>query len=155
MEKNTGEILNVNSVESDTLEAIKKQITWSGNGIVPKLVIIEGYAFGRQVGRFFDIGELGGIVKSYLYKNEIPYLIMSPLSLKKWITGSARGDKSQIIMRIFKKYKIEFDDNNKADAFVLARYGYSLNKISLGQFKLDDFTVYERECVLAFVKKIK
>ena len=108
-----------------------------GKGKV-KDVAIEGYAFGSQMANM--LGELGGVVKLTLYKlkgleNGNHPLIVPPTSLKKYVTGKGQGSsKGQILLHVYKKWGVEFSDDNAADSYGLAH-------IVSGQAKLS----YEKE----------
>jgi crossover junction endodeoxyribonuclease RuvC len=87
------------------------------------LVILEGYSFGSRGRATFSSGELGGIVRLLLFKNNIKTLIAPPTSLKKFITGKGNAPKSDMKMKTLAKYDIEFTDDNECDAFGLAMMG--------------------------------
>lgn len=89
-------------------------------------IAIEGYAFGSQMANM--LGELGGAVKLALrevYGPQFPNcrypLIVPPTSLKKYITGKGRVDKNQILLQVYKKWDVEFNNDNAADSYGLAR----------------------------------
>ena len=88
-------------------------------------VAIEGYAFGSQLANM--AGELGGTIKLLLFElypdtPEARYpLIVPPTSLKKYITGKGKVDKNQILLSTYKKWDVEFTDDNAADSYGLAR----------------------------------
>ena len=89
-----------------------------------KAIAMEGYAFGSQMANM--AGELGGVVKLSLYEYfiepELAYpLIVPPTSLKKYITGKGRVEKNQILLQVYKKWNVEFTDDNAADSYGLAR----------------------------------
>jgi Holliday junction resolvasome RuvABC endonuclease subunit len=84
-----------------------------------KDVAIEGYAFGSQMANM--LGELGGMVKLTLFKLGHYPLIIPPTTLKKYVTGKGQGvSKSQIMLQVYKKWGVEFSDDNAADSFALA-----------------------------------
>lgn len=90
-----------------------------------KDIAIEGYAYGREFG-VAQSGELGGAVKLALYRmkkldqGRYP-MIVAPTSLKKYITGKGTGvQKNQILLNVFKKWGVEFTDDNAADSYGLA-----------------------------------
>ena len=95
-------------------------------------VCLEGYAMGVSASksRSFDIGELGGIVKMVLFNNNIPYVIVPPTCLKKFISGKGNAPKDIIIKEVYKKYSFDTNNNNHADAFALLKICecYFLNK---------------------------
>jgi hypothetical protein len=90
-------------------------------------VAMEGYAYGSQMANM--AGELGGMIKLALYdkyryqnpKAAFP-LIVPPTSLKKYITAKGNGvAKNQILLAVYKKWDVEFTDDNAADSYGLAR----------------------------------
>lgn len=88
------------------------------------VVAMEGYAYGSQMAHL--AGELGGtvkmVLKDYLYRfhGAYPYII-PPTVLKKYVTGKGTGvQKNQILMNVYKKWGIEFTDDNAADSYALA-----------------------------------
>lgn len=91
---------------------------------------IEGYAFGSQMANM--LGELGGMVKLEFFNSvygiaKYP-LIIPPTTLKKYVTGKGQGiPKSQMVLHVYKKWGVEFSDDNAADSYALARLasGYS------------------------------
>ena len=84
-------------------------------------VAMEGYAYGSQMANM--AGELGGIVKLCLLSEFQRYpLIVPPTSLKKYVTGSGNASgKSQIMLHVYKTWKVELLDDNAADSYGLAR----------------------------------
>lgn len=88
----------------------------------PDIVFIEGYAFGAKF-KSAQIGELGGVLKTYLFNNEIPFLILPILTIKKFTTGKGNADKELIIKTVKEKYGVETKNDNIADAVSIARMG--------------------------------
>jgi len=88
----------------------------------PDIVFIEGYAFGCKF-KLAQMGEGAGAVKTMLFENEIPFLIIPALTIKKFTTGSGKADKKLIIKTVQEKYGIETKNDNIADAVSIARMG--------------------------------
>lgn len=71
-------------------------------------------------------GELVAIVKAVCWKyldepGKYP-LQVPPLTLKKYTTGKGQGvQKNQMLLQVYKKWGVEFDDDNAADSYALAR----------------------------------
>ena len=85
---------------------------------------MEGYAYGAQLANM--AGELGGLVKLTLYTAldnfdaKYPYIV-PPTVLKKYVTGKGTGiQKNQMLLHVYKKWGVEFNDDNAADAYALA-----------------------------------
>lgn len=90
-------------------------------GCYIKDVAMEGYAYGSTMAH--TLGELGGAVKLGLYEEfGITPLLVPPANLKKYIAGKGTGvGKNQILLNVYKKWDVEFPDDNAADSYGLAR----------------------------------
>jgi Holliday junction resolvasome RuvABC endonuclease subunit len=90
-------------------------------------VAIEGYAFGSQMANM--AGELGGVVRmtlweafSQAYPNAKQPFVVAPTSLKKYVAGKGAGvSKSQMMLQVYKKWGVEYTDDNGADSYGLAK----------------------------------
>jgi hypothetical protein len=81
------------------------------------------------------LSELAATVKLFLYEhfNDIahyypapPKLLRTPLqvppmTLKKYATGKGTSKKQEMLLQIYKRWGVEFNDDNAADAYALAR----------------------------------
>ena len=95
-------------------------------GHVIQATAIEGYAYGSQMANM--LGELGGTVKlslvkarAYMAENACYPYIVSPSMLKKYATGKGNVQKNQMLLQVYKKWGVEFKDDNAADSFALAQ----------------------------------
>ena len=91
-------------------------------------VFLEGYAFAAHMAYAHEIGELTGVIKLMLHRNGVPFRSVGPTTLKKFVTGRGNAKKNEMLLAIYKKWCIEFKDDNEADAYALARYGMGLAK---------------------------
>lgn len=107
-----------------------------------QLVVMEGYARARRNGRE-EAGELSAIVRMTLRGFGHYPVIVSPDGLKKFVTGKGGAQKSDIKLAVFKKWGVEFWDENEADAYGLARMAAAI------QWGDDDLTAYQREVLRA------
>lgn len=105
------------------------------------LVCVEGYAMGIRTGQSFSIGELGGVIKLMLWEQKIPFHIVSPTSLKKYVLGKGVGDKDMVIMNVYKRWGFEADTSDEADAYVLAKIASSIS------FPIEDLPKYQAEVI--------
>ncbi len=55
-------------------------------------------------------------------KKEVPFKVVAPGTLKKFVTGDGRAKKDLMLLKVYKKWGVEFDDDNLADAYSLARF---------------------------------
>jgi len=105
-------------------------------------VCVEGYANGAKFGRE-QAGELGGFVKLALYDHGgIFPTIVKPTALKKYVTGSGAAKKNEILLGVYKRWAVDFRDDNAADSYGLARIAEAIHT-GKTQFK------YEREVISA------
>ena len=99
-------------------------IPWS----MRMLAVIEGYAFGvaRGHSQAHSLGELGGVVKLALHERGIPFVIVAPAALKKFVCGRGNADKAVMLKAIYQRFAIDTDDHNVADAIGLMYIGRAL-----------------------------
>jgi Holliday junction resolvasome RuvABC endonuclease subunit len=81
------------------------------------------------------LSELAAAVKLFLYDhfngtnnyteiqpiNLRTPLVVPPMTLKKYATGKGTSKKQEMLLQIYKRWGIEFSDDNAADAYALAR----------------------------------
>lgn len=101
-------------------EEVVQKIDEACPNINPDLVAIEGLAFMAQGTSLVQLAGLNYLTRVLLDQFNWPFLIVAPTSLKKFITGSGKGDKDQMMMSVYKNYGFEAFDNNECDAYALA-----------------------------------
>ncbi len=89
-------------------------------------VVIENNAFNAIGSARSKLAELNGIVKFWLWRRGIQYALVAPTTLKKFILGAGKGEKSLIIREVFRAYGLEAATDDEADACVLAHIGLCL-----------------------------
>lgn len=100
------------------------------------LAIIEGLAFmARNTSALVQLAGLSYLIREKLYTRGVPFIVVAPSSLKKFITGKGNSPKDCMLMEVYKRYGITFDNDNLCDAFSLAKIGTAI----LGNGKLTKF----------------
>lgn len=90
------------------------------------VVAIEHYAMGAKF-QLAQMGEWGGVVREYLYRRGIAFIEVAPTTLKLFATGKGNSKgKVGVALAVMRKYGHEFDDDNLADACVLAHMARSM-----------------------------
>jgi len=67
------------------------------------------------------IGELHGVIKYTLAHDGIYPLQVPPASLKKFVTGKGNCGKAEMLLQVYRRWGVEFSDDNAADSYGLAR----------------------------------
>lgn len=94
------------------------------DGIVrPDLVVIEAMAPGMNSPYTLERAGLFYMVQLALWKANIPILLAAPTQVKKFCTGSGRGEKSMMIRETFRKWGVEVANDNEADSVSLLAIG--------------------------------
>jgi crossover junction endodeoxyribonuclease RuvC len=85
------------------------------------LVVIEGCSYGSKGQSVYQIAELGGIVRFWLYQHAITTVEVTPSTLKKFATGVGNSGKDQMLAAAIRRFHLGEgrDDNNEADAYLL------------------------------------
>ena len=85
-------------------------------------VYIEGPSYSSNGAFYLQMGALHYYLRIFLSKKGIKYKIIPPTTLKKFAAGNGKAKKELMLLNIYKKWNMEFEDNNLADAYALARY---------------------------------
>jgi Holliday junction resolvasome RuvABC endonuclease subunit len=108
-----------------------------------KRAALEGYAYGAGVGRYFDLGEVGGLVRLLLHDAKVPFSVVSPTSLKKFVTGDSTAGKADMIKAVNKRWNAGVDDDNVADAYGLARVALAMEQGTTIRAELEVITALQ------------
>jgi Holliday junction resolvasome RuvABC endonuclease subunit len=82
------------------------------------------------------LGELAATVKLTLWDYFMDYdhqdwlrvpLQVPPMTLKKYAAGKGNAKKQEMLMQIYKRFGVEFNDDNAADSYALARLAAKLH----------------------------
>jgi Holliday junction resolvasome RuvABC endonuclease subunit len=98
-------------------------------GWVVKDVAMEGTVLASQSA--LALGELSATVKLTLWDKSILPLQIPPMTLKKYATGKGTAKKQEMLLQIYKRWGVEFSDDNAADSYALARLagGLAIDKV--------------------------
>jgi len=109
---------------------------------------MEGMAFmARNTTSLVQLSGLNYMIRARMYAYKIPFIIVAPMALKKFITGKGNAPKEFMLMEVYKRFGQEFRDNNLCDAYSLARLAEAY--LSAEQ----NMTVYQQE-VIDKLKKV-
>jgi Holliday junction resolvasome RuvABC endonuclease subunit len=81
----------------------------------------------QQIGAAIKLAMLGTAIRLALWEARMPFFVVSPNSLKKYILGTGKGQKSLIVMAVFRRWGLEVKDDNQADGCVLAHIAEQLD----------------------------
>ena len=129
------------------------------------LITLEDYSYNSKGNSVIDNAELGGLIRIMLHyyqeQRRIPYLKIAPSQVKKFILGKGNGTgtkKEDMKLGVYKKFGIEYPDNNRVDAYALAKIGegylyYKHKKQELiGDMVLNTpLTQYQKEVIAALL----
>lgn len=105
----------------DRLLEVESEIKFIPNIMCLHSVCIEGPSYSSNGGFVLQMGALHYLVRLMLKKNGIKYNVIAPGTLKKFVAGTGRAKKDLMLLRVYKKWGVEFEDDNLADAYGLAR----------------------------------
>jgi len=94
-----------------------------------KIAVIEGLAFmARNTTSLIQLSALNYFVREKLSILNIPFVIVAPTSLKKFVTGKGNSPKDLMLLATYKKYGEYFTNDNLCDAYGLAKIGHVLTQ---------------------------
>jgi crossover junction endodeoxyribonuclease RuvC len=95
----------------------------------PAMAVIEGMAFmARNTTALVQLAALNYMTRAMLIDYDVPFIIVAPTSLKKFITGNGAAKKDEMLIITFKKYGVTILDDNICDGYALAQVGLALLK---------------------------
>jgi Holliday junction resolvasome RuvABC endonuclease subunit len=103
-------------------------------------IAMEGTVVASQAASI--LGELAGMVKLSIWdyfdgntNSVIPFpehlrrpLQIPPMTLKKYATGKGTAKKQEMLLQMYKRWGVEFNDDNAADSYALARLAAGIHK---------------------------
>lgn len=77
------------------------------------------------------LGELAGAVKLEVHDHGFYPLQVPPMTLKKFASGKGNAKKQEMLLQMYKRWRVEFSDDNAADSYALARLvrGVGINTV--------------------------
>lgn len=113
--------------EIERIEHISVQIAEVIDQVKPDIAAIEGIAFmASKTTALAQLSALNYFVRRELMKRQIPFVIVAPSSLKKFVTGKGNAQKDEVMLSIFKRWGVSITDDNEADAYALAHVALAI-----------------------------
>jgi len=94
-----------------------------------KMVYFEGPSFASNGQFMLQMGALHYVIRILFFESKTDYKIITPTELKKFVTGKGNAKKDLMLLKVYKKWGVEFSDNNMSDAYGLARMALEENKL--------------------------
>ena len=101
--------------------------------------VIEGFSYGSRGSFSREIAGLGYLVRMAFYERSMPFVVVPPSTLKKFVTGKGNSQKSMMLREVYRRWGIAVNDDNEADAVGLAQIGVALlyHPVTLTAFQRD------------------
>lgn len=93
-----------------------------------KLTIIEGISYGSSGESSIQLASLNYFIRIFLFTNNFTYTEVAPTKLKKFVTGKGMCKKNLMLKEVYKKWKVDFDDDNICDSYAITRYAVEIYK---------------------------
>lgn len=121
IEQRTFSVNNTDKFFEKSLMDYEKEICFIHKILNLGAVYIEGPSYQSAGQAILQMGAIHFFTRVYLYKKNINYKVIAPGTLKKFVTGKGNSKKDLMLLKTFKKWGVEFSDNNICDAYGLAR----------------------------------
>jgi len=110
----TTEVLRINTIVGSVMEHVTEDVD---------IVVLEGIAFMAKSTALAQLSGLTYLVRSKLVERGVPFLVVAPTSLKKFVTGKGNSPKDVMMLETFKRFGVSIPENNQCDAYGLAQVG--------------------------------
>ena len=128
-----GQMIENHLISTTPKQTIEERILEISNKIVEirnryKLCtfFIEGLSFGSRGQKMLELAALHYYVRIDIFCSHHDYHVIPPTKVKKYITGKGNCEKNLMLLKAYKKWNVEFDNDNVCDAFCMAKYGYEV-----------------------------
>jgi Holliday junction resolvasome RuvABC endonuclease subunit len=97
-----------------------------------KMIAMEAYSMAERYGQHAS-GEIGATIKltilaHFPHSDRRAYpVLVAPQQLKKFVAGNGNTKKEMIPKEVLKRWSMDFNDTNIAEAYVLARVAYAMD----------------------------
>lgn len=102
---------------------------------VSQVILIEGYSYGSFLANSRAIAEIGGLVRYNILDVGKTYTEIPPKTLKRFITSKGNAEKNVVLKEVYKRWGIDVDSDDVADAVGLCKMGQAMNGIGLDGLK--------------------
>jgi crossover junction endodeoxyribonuclease RuvC len=95
---------------------------------------IEEISFGSSGADASQLGALNYHIRVNLLHYHYPFYTVPPTTLKKFISGNGQAKKNLMLKEVYKRWGVDFNSDNLADAYSLARM--ALDNYNNGVFEI-------------------
>jgi Holliday junction resolvasome RuvABC endonuclease subunit len=113
------EVIKPRAIGDQRLTEIAYRVSSQAAG--SELVVLEGF-----INRSLSAGVTGmvqGAVRAALHRDGLKYAVLAPSSLKLYATGKGNASKTDMAVAAFKRFGLEFKDDNACDSYWLWHAG--------------------------------
>jgi crossover junction endodeoxyribonuclease RuvC len=91
-------------------------------------IYMEGLSFGSRGQSMLELAALHYYVRLLFNKSKIPFKVVPPTVVKKFVTSKGNAPKELMLMYCLDKFKVKFTNNNLCDSYCLARLAFYEDK---------------------------
>jgi len=140
-------VLRLRRLMVDISNELEKLASSDPSGEI-KLIAMEAYSMAEKFGQHAS-GEIGAAIKLTILahfasddRRAFPVLV-APQQLKKFTAGNGNTKKEMLPKEILKRWGVDFDDMNIAEAYALARIAHAVDA------RPEGLTQFQRDVVAA------
>ncbi len=103
------------------------------------LIVVEGYSFASRNSHAHALGELGGVIRLWLYDHGFAYVDVPPTVRAKFATGRGNAGKSEVVSAVSARTGIVWSGSggdDRCDAWILQEM--ALTHYGHGRFNWPD-----------------
>jgi Holliday junction resolvasome RuvABC endonuclease subunit len=124
----------------------------AGRHADPRICIERVFVSPKNMNSQQHLIVLGYMIRRMLFWGGLMFIEVSPMTLKKFVCGNGKAEKSMMLMRVYQHWDVSADDDNQADAVGLAHMAQAIEGVRDGG-DLASWPKYQVEIVQGMLAK--
>lgn len=108
--------------DEERIEWLRHRVASAVRKFRPDIVVIEGHSFNSKGRGVSILHELHGVVKNWLHRQQVPFVLAAPATLKKDFAGYGKASKDEMVAAA-QEIDPRITDEDIADALGAASFG--------------------------------
>ena len=120
------------------------------------LVVVEDFYIPQskmQIGSAMKLVGLGHLIRCEMWEKGIPFVVVSPSQLKKFVSGKGTCPKDQVCKHVYKNWGIDPTNDDEGDATVGAYTAEAIGNYLRDKTSVDSLHKYQKDVIIKMTEE--